>query len=146
MVAPMSATRSIASLLLGLAFVLAACDADEGGSGETGETGPEECAPRPSYPEVYSSCAGAATCGVSGYACASQTGKDPEFNQAYCTNSCTMDSECSTIPECSAVSICVRPEGGTGICALECANGKQCPGNMMCLPDVTDGVTVYYCF
>ena len=137
--------------LVVLALLSTACtsEADEAGSSETGESGEtdgEACAPRPAYPEVYSSCAGAATCGISGYACASQSGQDPEFSPAYCASSCMMDSECPTISECSAVTTCVRPSGGTGVCALECADGKQCPDNMMCLPDVTDGVTYYYCF
>jgi hypothetical protein len=131
--------------LFTLALLLTACDGEtdeveSGGSGESGETGLESCAPRPDYPEVFSSCSGAASCGVSGYACASQTGMDPVSSPAYCTNSCTMDSECTTFSECSAVSTCV------GVCVLECADGKQCPDGMMCLPDVTNGVTSYYCF
>lgn len=139
-------------IFLALALLLTACDgeAEEGETGESsesGETAGEGCAPRPAYPEVYSSCAGAATCGVSGYACASQTGQDPEFNPAYCASSCMMDSECPAIPACSAVSTCVRPSGaGTGVCALDCADGKQCPNDMMCLPDTINGETFYFCF
>jgi hypothetical protein len=135
-------------VLLAFALLSTACtsEADEAGSAETGETAAEACAPRPVYPETYSSCAGAATCGVSGYACASQSGLSAVYNPAYCASACQMDSQCPTIPECSAVSTCVSPNGGAGVCALECADGKQCPDGMMCLPDITDGVTFYYCF
>ena len=124
----------------------AGTSAESDSSAESGETGFESCAPRPLFPEVYSSCAGAAHCGASGHACASQTGQDPEFNEAYCTSSCMMDSECPSIPECSAVTTCVRPDGGTGVCALDCADGKQCPDDMTCMPDVVDGAMVYFCF
>lgn len=126
-----------------LALLGLACDDTGEESGQTtgseesaGETEAEACAERPVFPELYSSCAGAAHCGESGNACASQTGQDPVYNQAFCTKSCYMDADCPAVGDCSATPVCIAPAGGQGVCALDCDEGRQCPSNMMCLSDL----------
>lgn len=105
------------------------------------------CEPRPVYPELYSSCTGAGTCGSDDRVCAYQAGADPAMAPAYCTTYCTFDVECPSVGTCTATPLCItQTGGGTGVCALDCADGKQCPADMMCLEDVDNGGVRHLCF
>jgi hypothetical protein len=127
-------------------------DVQDGEDGEddapmTGTTGSPACDPRPAYPELYSSCTGTAACGSSDHICAYQVGMDPAMDPAYCTSYCTFDVECSAVGMCTAVPICLTPTGGgTGVCALDCADDMQCPEGMQCLEDMDNGGIRYLCF
>jgi hypothetical protein len=104
------------------------------------------CDPRPEYPEVYSSCTGMTTCDGEGI-CAYQVGMDPAMDPAYCTSYCMFDLECPSVGACTATPICLTPSGGgTGACALDCGDGKQCPEGMECLEDMDSGGIRYICF
>ena len=152
--------RSAWILALGLGWLCSgACTArdgkgdesDEGSEGSEGdvqatETGAPSCAPRPEYPEVYSSCTGMNSCGGVGV-CAYQVGSDPAMDPAYCTSYCMFDVECPTIGTCTATPICLTQSGGgTGVCALDCGEGKECPEGMECLEDMDSGGIRYLCF
>lgn len=118
----------------------------EGNATGTGESGGSCAEARPAFPEPYSSCAGAGHCGASDNRCASPTGLDPVSNPAFCTFNCTADFECPTT-ECSAQTVCIIPNnGGTGLCALDCSDGKQCPEGMVCLEDMNGNELNYLCF
>lgn len=113
---------------------------------DTTDTMAEACGERPAFPELYSSCAGAGHCGASGLTCASQTGMDPVSNQAFCTQSCMNDEDCASVGDCSATAVCIIPGGSVGVCALDCADNKQCPENMMCLSDLDPDMPRDLCF
>lgn len=118
---------------------------------DTGEpmtdTGAPACDPRPEYPEVYASCTGMTSCGGGGRVCAYQAGMDPTMDPAYCTTYCTFSVECPAVGTCTAEPICLTPSGGgTGACALDCGEGKQCPEGMECLEDTDSGGIRYICF
>jgi len=143
--------------LLSIAVLALAPLACAGGSDDTAEasadeaatnteTGVEACAARPSFPEVYSSCAGAAHCGATDNTCASQTGRNPVSSWAFCTKSCIDDSDCEGVGDCTATAVCVAPGGGTGVCALDCDQGQQCPEGMMCLSDLDPNMPRDLCF
>jgi hypothetical protein len=105
------------------------------------------CDPRPAYPALYSSCSGVEICERSDYVCAYQQSMDPAVDPAYCTSYCTFDVECPPVGTCSAVPLCLTPlGGGTGVCALDCADDKQCPEGMECIEDEDSGGLRYLCF
>ena len=138
---------------LGLALVYGsdACVSDDavhdGGSGSEGTSESPACEPRPEYPEVYSSCTGMTSCDGGGRVCAYQVGMDPAMDPAYCTAYCMFDLECPSAGTCTARPICLTPSGGgTGACALDCGDGKECPEDMECLEDMDSGSVRYICF
>ena len=67
-------------------------------------------------------------------------------SQAFCTKSCYVDEDCPSVGECGATGICSSGGMGQGVCALDCADGKQCPDNMMCLSDLDPTNPRDFCF
>lgn len=152
-------------LLVGLAWLYGSsgCTSEDGKGDESNEasassedeaptTDPDTgaspaCEPRPVYPELYSSCTGMGSCGGDGRVCAYQAGADPTMDPAYCTTYCTFDVECPAVGTCSATPLCItQTGGGTGVCALDCADDKQCPTNLLCLEDIDNGSVRHLCF
>jgi hypothetical protein len=72
---------------------------------------------------------------------------DPAVDPAYCTAYCTLDVDCPAVGSCTAAPICLTPgTGGSGVCALDCDEGRQCPEGMECLADESNGAVRYLCF
>jgi hypothetical protein len=143
--------RSTWVLGLGLAWLCSEACVDQGGEdgeddGPVTDTGAPACDPRPEYPELYSSCTGMTSCNGE-RVCAYQVGMDPTMDPAYCTSYCMLDLECPSVGACTATPLCLTPSGsGTGACALDCGDGKQCPEGMECLEDMDSGGLRYICF
>jgi len=55
----------------------------------------------------------------------------------YCSNNCTIPSDCGPPPAGTATQACVAASVGGAdmmVCALDCSGGATCPGGMECLP------------
>lgn len=123
-----------------------AATTDEGSEGDVTTGAAPACDPQPASPALYSSCTGTGSCSGD-LVCALPTGADPAVDPAYCTTYCTLGVECPTVGSCTAEPRCITQiGGGTGVCALDCSEGKLCPETMDCLEDMDSGGLRYLCF
>lgn len=128
-----------------------ACTTDGGdeGSGEAsdGESMADgaNCEPQPTDGVLYASCRGAA-CNT-GLVCAYNEELGQAASPAYCTGYCTFSEQCEVVGLCTAEPMCIIPSNGnTGVCVLDCSDGKQCPEGMECLQDEDGGAIRYLCY
>ncbi len=92
-------------------------------------TGPDACQSPPIRPHDYPGC-NDGTC--DGADCIQVEPTGPvEFGMSVCATSCVDDCDCPAPPDGRAQPRCER-----GRCMLSCADGRSCPGSLVC----TDGM------
>lgn len=153
-----AAWRSLTGIgLLGGALVLAACggssaseaDAGEnsegsanGGNGGSGANPGTSAAGGTSSGSAYSECgAGGGGCPASDPICVDESGVVSAVSGAggartsvvfeACARPCETDSDCPASAETEARPRCIT-DGQSNVCALDCADGAECPQGMQC--------------
>jgi len=108
------------------------------GSGTSldGSTGPEVCESAPLHPEDYPRC-NEGLC--EGADCIEFDSPEPvEYVLSACATSCVEDCDC---PAPSADR--AQPSCDEGLCALDCSDGRPCPGSMVCAEGLCLRVDAY---
>ncbi|MFV8752600.1 hypothetical protein ACNOYE_18795 [Nannocystaceae bacterium ST9] len=86
--------------------------------------------PQPGLGELYSHCTDNAGCpGLDG--CLTMVDDMQVVVDGFCTNFCTLDAECLAPTGGSALPVC-RMGLQSVYCALDCSEGRTCPGGMTC--------------